>query len=199
MSNLKATQNLILELWNNPESQEYFLAEPRTYLEQSGQEIPDDVKVVAHADAPGLRHFVLPSNETEVVDSPDPITQIIGRAVRDAAFKSELLDNPKSAAAEMGVTIPEDMEVRVLENSQDELHLILPMNPSNSELSDADLEAVVGGKGPTNEEEKAICTGSGGGAVVGCAVTAFSTPVAGVVSGVSAGSATIASAVASSS
>jgi hypothetical protein len=187
-------QAMLQELWENPINREEFLADPKAYLEEQGQKIPENTKVFAHAETPSQRYFILPPDGTEVPESDNPETEIIRRAVQDSAYKALLLKNPKAAAEEMEVDIPDSITFTVLQNSKDELNLVLPVNPSDTELSDADLEAVAGGK--SGEDKGKICGASGGGAAVGCGIAAFTTPIAAVASGVAGGAAGIASAAA---
>jgi len=60
--------------------------------------------------------------------------EIITRAWQDEAFKQKLLAQPKSTIEEMlGVTLPEDIEIFIHEQTPTKLHLILPMKPDNGE------------------------------------------------------------------
>ena len=70
------------------------------------------------------------------------------KSLKDAEFRQQLLANPKSAIeAAMGVNIPENLEIKVMEESAN--HLILTITPelsdSANELSEEQLEAVAGG------------------------------------------------------
>ena len=70
---------------------------------------------------------------------------VIGKATEDADFRARLLSNPKEAIEqELGISIPEAMEIRVHEENSTSAHLVLP--PS-SKLKTADLQAVAGGFG----------------------------------------------------
>ena len=70
-------------------------------------------------------------------------TRIIDKATTDADYRAKLLDDPRAAvAAELGVTIPGALTIKVHEESTETAHLVLP--PS-SRLRDADLGAVAGG------------------------------------------------------
>ena len=79
--------------------------------------------------------------------------QIIARAMKDEAFRQELLTNPKAALErELGITIPDDVVIRVYEDTSTTIHLALPLKTSTSEpqeLSDAELDAIAGGGGVT--------------------------------------------------
>lgn len=74
-------------------------------------------------------------------------SKLIAQAWQDESFKHELLSNPKTAFENEGISIPESIEIRVVEETSDCLYFVLPMQPSE-ELSDAELESVAGGWGP---------------------------------------------------
>ncbi len=64
------------------------------------------------------------------------ISKVIARAWTDAAYKAKLLSDPRAALAEAGVEIPEGVTVKVVENTADIQHLVLPVAPDNAkELS----------------------------------------------------------------
>jgi len=72
------------------------------------------------------------------------VEQVIARAWEDAAFKQELLRNPRVAVQKLtGVVLPDDFELNVVEETQNTLYLVLPA--PTDELSDAELSFVAGG------------------------------------------------------
>jgi hypothetical protein len=73
--------------------------------------------------------------------------KIIARAWKDAKFKEQLLSDPKSVLGSyIGKSIPDDVEIKVVEESSKILYLVLPVEPTNeSELTEAQLEAIAGG------------------------------------------------------
>ena len=73
--------------------------------------------------------------------------QVLARAIKDAAFRQALLSDPKAVLAkEYNIHLPENVTIRVLEETSSTLTLVLPPQETmTQELSDADLEAVAGG------------------------------------------------------
>ncbi len=87
--------------------------------------------------------------------------RIIQRSLEDDAFRQRLLEDPKAAIEqELGTRLPAGVEIRAVEETQDTVHLVLPVRPTDvepGELSDRELESVAGGEGLGDED-----TGWGG-------------------------------------
>jgi len=75
----------------------------------------------------------------------DPIT---AKAMRDEAFRQRLLRDPKAALQEVGATVPPGITVHVHEETDTDLHIIIPGAAPGGmrELSEADLATVAGGR-----------------------------------------------------
>lgn len=73
--------------------------------------------------------------------------ELAAKAWQDDAFMDELRSNPKAVIArEYGVTLPDSLDLKVVEESAGTLYLRIPPNPSEIELSDEQLELVAGGE-----------------------------------------------------
>ena len=76
-------------------------------------------------------------------------TQLIEKAMKDEAFREELLKNPKETIErEFEMKIPDFMNVSVLEEDAQTFYLVLPQKintQSKDELTEAELMAVSGG------------------------------------------------------
>ncbi|MBD2287755.1 NHLP leader peptide family natural product precursor [Microcystis wesenbergii FACHB-1317] len=76
--------------------------------------------------------------------------EIVARAWRDAAFKQQLLSNPKAVLTEAGMSVPEGTQLQVVEDTPTLRHLVLPVAPADSStLSEAELDLVSGGGSTT--------------------------------------------------
>ena len=74
------------------------------------------------------------------------VTKAIARCWTDADYKAKLLSDPHAALAEVGVEVPAGNTVKVMENTADTHHLVLPVSPpAAGELSSEELEKIAGG------------------------------------------------------
>jgi len=76
-------------------------------------------------------------------------TKVITKAWSDPAYKAKLLADPRAALAEVGYTMPANLNFKVVENTSTLVHLILPPPPSD-ELRDEALGRVSGGINPVD-------------------------------------------------
>lgn len=89
--------------------------------------------------------------------------QVIERAMTDPDFRESLQGDPKATLeAEYGIRIPEQAEVKVLEEDANTHFFVLPPAPIMGELSEEELEAVAGGW-YVNLLWSSLCFGSGDG------------------------------------
>jgi len=78
------------------------------------------------------------------------IAKAMARAWTDSDYKAKLLNDPHAALAEIGVEVPSGMTVKVLEDTAEIEHLVLPVAPDNArEVSSDDLQKIAAGVGPT--------------------------------------------------
>jgi nitrile hydratase alpha subunit len=63
-------------------------------------------------------------------DQATRINNVIAKASTDEDFKQRLLTNQAASLRDEGVEIPPGVEVRVLEDTDQVRHLVLPMKPS---------------------------------------------------------------------
>lgn len=201
IANAQKVQEVIAKVWSDESLKTKLLDNPKSVLAEYGLDFPKSMEVQVHENGPSLMNYVLPQ-ASEIpagvdLEEIDPVAgKVIKLALADEAFKTNLLSDPKSAIAEAtNMTLPMSLEIRVYEDTPTVKHLVLPVNPANSELSDADLELVAGGK-LSRETNRQICRGVGGGATIGCGAGVFTTPIATAVSGLGGAATGLASAIA---
>jgi len=75
--------------------------------------------------------------------------KLIAKATKDETFRANLLSSPKETLeTELGISIPDAINVKVLEEDKNSFYLVLPpiINPeTEDELSEVELEMVSGG------------------------------------------------------
>jgi hypothetical protein len=71
---------------------------------------------------------------------------LVARAWSDPAFTAQLLADPITALNAMNASMPSGVRVKVVENTEDLVHIVLPPHPADVDLiSDESLEKVNGG------------------------------------------------------
>jgi hypothetical protein len=71
--------------------------------------------------------------------------KVVARAWADEQFRGRLKSDPHSAVAEeTGITVPEAIEIEVLEETPEKGYLVIPVN--RTAMSDEQLEAASGGQ-----------------------------------------------------
>ncbi len=73
--------------------------------------------------------------------------QLVARAWADPAFKAKLLADPAGVLKENGLALPAGKQLKVVENTDKVVNLVLPTKPAPQELSEAELHRVAGGRG----------------------------------------------------
>ena len=74
------------------------------------------------------------------------LEQIFAACHQDEALKARFKANPRQVLEEWGLTPPEDMEIKVLEDNSTQLNITLPLKPTESiEVDDDELLMVAGG------------------------------------------------------
>ncbi|MDB9436312.1 NHLP leader peptide family RiPP precursor [Dolichospermum lemmermannii CS-548] len=69
---------------------------------------------------------------------------LITRALKDESFRAELIANPKAIIEqEIGSKLPNELEITVLEQTEDTIYMVLPCNPYEG-LSEEELQANLG-------------------------------------------------------
>ena len=71
-------------------------------------------------------------------------SKIVAKAWADEDFKRHLLDHPVETLRAEGANVPDGVRVRIVENTTDDVTLVLPRKPAH-ELSERELASASGG------------------------------------------------------
>jgi hypothetical protein len=83
-----------------------------------------------------------------IVSRKDVREALVRTALKDEFFRGSLVANPKLAVERaLGTKLPGDMEVVVLQDADDRMFIVLPMQLpfETGDLNDAELEKIAGG------------------------------------------------------
>ena len=142
-------EELSQRIQSSDELKKRFLSEPKSVLIEMGIDVPDSIIVKVHEDTATVKNFVIPvkfTDEDEASTSNPLFRKAIAKAYTDPSFKAQLIQNPKSAIAELtDKSLPEDLDIYVHENTPTLKHIVVTVAQNSEELSEDELEAVAGG------------------------------------------------------
>lgn len=78
----------------------------------------------------------------------DAFAQVVAKAWTDESFKAALIAAPAATLKEVGIEIADGVTLKVVEDTETVVNLVLPRAPKEGELSDELLEGVSGGVAP---------------------------------------------------
>ena len=156
---------IIAKTWRDSAFKAELIADPGAALKAEGNDVPNGMAVTVLENTDKEFYLVLPPVPTgelsdEALDAVSGgavrwqgvpaqflalYAKIIAKTWRDPAFKEELIANPAAALKSEGIDVPAGLTVIVLENTEQQFHLVLPSVPTD-ELSDEELDSVAGGQ-----------------------------------------------------
>ena len=72
---------------------------------------------------------------------------------KDEALKARFMADPKAVLAEHGIAVPDGIDVNVVENSDNTVHITMPMAPDgHEEMSMEELSQAAGGSSLYNNK-----------------------------------------------
>ena len=81
-----------------------------------------------------------------MTEQKNALAQLFAACWKDEALKARFMSDPKAVLAEYDMPVPDGIDVKVVENADDCVHITLPAPPAASdELSDDDLDQASGG------------------------------------------------------
>jgi hypothetical protein len=84
---------------------------------------------------------------TDQNDWEDIWGQVVAQAWSDPAFKAKLLADPAGVLKDHGILLPAGFTVKIQENTDKVVNLVVPVKPAPTELSEDELHRAAGGHG----------------------------------------------------
>ncbi len=81
-----------------------------------------------------------------MTEQRNAMAELFAACWKDEALKARFMSDPKAVLAERGIDVPDNIDVNVVENSDNTVHITMPTAPGGStELSDEELAGAAGG------------------------------------------------------
>ena len=84
-----------------------------------------------------------------MTEQRNQLADLFAACWKDEALKQRFMVDPKAVLAEYGMDVPDGMDVNVVENADNTVHITMPAPPSgHQDLSDDELRDAAGGVAP---------------------------------------------------
>ena len=81
-----------------------------------------------------------------MTEQRNAMAELFAACWKDEALKARFMTDPKAVMAEHGIDVPANMNVNVVENSDNTVHITMPQAPADAgDLSDEELSNAAGG------------------------------------------------------
>ncbi len=81
-----------------------------------------------------------------MTEQRNAMAELFAACWKDEALKARFMSDPKAVLVEHGIDVPDNIDVNVVENSDNTVHITMPKAPAGAtELSDAELAGAAGG------------------------------------------------------
>ena len=81
-----------------------------------------------------------------MTEQKNQLASLFAACWKDEALKARFMSDPKAVLAEYGMDVPGGMDVKVVENADNCVHITMPAPPAgDGDLSDGELSNAAGG------------------------------------------------------
>ena len=92
-----------------------------------------------------------------MTEERNQLAELFAACWKDDALKQRFMNDPKAVLAEYGMDVPDGLDVKVVENADNCVHITMPMAPRGNDLSDEELSAAAGGGWGGNDSTASNC------------------------------------------
>jgi nitrile hydratase len=132
---------VVAHAWVDPEFKARLLAEGTSAVAELGFKGPQGEHIVVVENTPAQHNAVVC---TLCSCYPWPLLGLPPVWYKDPAYRSRLVREPRALLAELGLTLGDDVEIRVWDSSSEVRYFVLPERPAGTEdLSEEELAALV--------------------------------------------------------
>ena len=145
----------IAQAKEDPALKAEMLLHPKKALEKAGISFPNELQISIHENTFNHYHLVIPHHkldkkqqihQLEENSSLEEICRfIITEWQNNGEKKSAFKKNPIEALEKLGVKPPKNLQLQIHENTENQMHLVLPKENSK-DLDELELRQVAGGK-----------------------------------------------------
>jgi nitrile hydratase len=133
--------HVVATAWTDPEYKERLLADGTGAIKELGYGGPQGEHIVVLENTTSVHHVVVC---TLCSCYPWPVLGLPPSWYKDPAYRSRVVREPRAVLAEMGLTLPADVEIKVWDSSSEVRYLVLPERPAGTEgCSVEELAAMV--------------------------------------------------------
>jgi nitrile hydratase len=132
---------VVARAWIDPEYKSRLLVDGTAAIAELGFGGPEGDQMVVIENTPEVHNLVVC---TLCSCYPWPTLGLPPNWYKSPAYRSRAVREPRSLLAEMGTSLPDDVEIRVWDSSAEVRYLVLPERPHGShDLSEEELAAIV--------------------------------------------------------
>jgi nitrile hydratase len=121
---------VVAKAWVDPDYKSRLLADGTTAIGELGFGGPEGDHMVVVENTPEVHNLVVC---TLCSCYPWPVLGLPPKWYKAPAYRSRAVREPRALLAEMGTTIPDDVEIRVWDSSAEVRYLVLPQPPPGTE------------------------------------------------------------------
>jgi nitrile hydratase subunit alpha len=132
---------VVARAWTDPDYKARLLDEGTAAIAEFGFSGPQGEHIVVVENTPDVHHVVVC---TLCSCYPWPVLGLPPAWYKDPAYRARIVREPRTLLAEMGLTLGDDVEIKVWDSSSEVRYFVLPERPAGTEdLSEEELAALV--------------------------------------------------------